>query len=117
MRKDALEDAEGQRSEVVSIHVIEQLLFRVSSHVDEKDEAGRKSSIEEELKGGHLGVPHAEELASNQIVGGEDGVHHEVKDGPFGVVWLLLFLRLSVYVGIKSLKTILITPSVTRCTK
>ena len=82
-----MEDAEGQGREVFCVYIINQLFLSVLAHVYEKDDTGRKASVEQKLKCAHLRVPCPEKLARNQIIRRKDRVHDEVKDGPFRVVW------------------------------
>ena len=44
--EDALEDAEGERREVVKVHIIHELLLGIPSHVDEKNKHGTEPPIE-----------------------------------------------------------------------
>ena len=51
------------------------MLLGVSAHKEKKHNHSGKTSEKEQLKCAHRWVPSAEELARDEVVSAEDGVH------------------------------------------
>ena len=69
LREDTLENAERKRREILCIDIIDELVLGVAAHIEQHDQYGAEAAEEEQLERAHAGVPRAEELACDQVVG------------------------------------------------